>query len=477
MRRREFLATTAAAVTSGVLSTDRFAGAADADATCGKYASPEAAMKSPREKDLFVTALRVGIEGGKNDYLATVDVDPASPTYSTVVSRLAMPHTGDELHHFGWNACSSCHADPAHARRYLIVPGLKSGRIYVIDAAKPRDLKMHKVIEPELIASKTNLSAPHTVHCLADGTIMLSMLGDASGNAPGGFLLLDDKFEIVGRWEGKSSGLEFNYDFWYQPRHNVMVSSEWGAPNTFSKGFDIKDVEAGKYGHSLLFWNWEKRKLEKKVDLGSQGMIPLEVRFHHNPDSVHGFVGAALSSTMWHWFRKDDQWQVEKVLAVDSIEHKGWPFPVPGLITDLLLSMDDKYLYFSNWLHGDLRQYDVSDPAHPKLTGQVWLGGVLGKSGKFRGRDFLGGPQMVQLSLDGKRLYVTNSLYSSWDNQFYPEMATKGSTLLQIDCDTEHGGMKLNEKFFVDFGAEPGGPARAHEMRFPGGDCTSDIWV
>ena len=53
-------------------------------------------------------------------------------------------------------------------------------------------------------------------------------------------------------------------------------------------------------------------------------------------------------------------------MAVESIEHKGWPFPVPGLITDLLISMDDRYLYFSNWLHGDLRQYDISDPAHPK---------------------------------------------------------------------------------------------------------------
>ena len=58
---------------------------------------------------------------------------------------------------------------------------------------------------------------------------------------------------------------------------------------------------------------------------------------------------------------------------------KGWPFPVPGLITDLVLSMDDRWLYFSNWLHGDMRQYDVSDPAKPKLTGQLWLGGVLGK--------------------------------------------------------------------------------------------------
>jgi selenium-binding protein 1 len=256
-----------------------------------------------------------------------------------------------------------------------------------------------------------------------------------------------------------------------------MVSSEWAAPKTFGGGFDIKDVEAGKYGHSLLFWDWEAKKLLNKVDLGPTGMIPLEVRFHHNPDSTHGFVGAALSSTMWHFHNKDGRWNADKVIEVPSVETKGWPFPVPGLITDLLVSMDDRYLYFSNWLHGDIRQYDVSNPAHPKLTGQVWLGGVIGKSGKLRGRDFIGGPQMLQLSLDGRRLYVTNSLYSSWDNQFYPDMAKQGSTLLVLDCDTEHGGMKLNENFLVDFGAEPGGPARAHEMRFPGGDCTSDIWI
>ena len=49
-----------------------------------------------------------------------------------------------------------------------------------------------------------------------------------------------------------------------------------------------------------------------------------------------------------------------------------WP-PHPGLITDVLLSLDDKYLYFSNWLHGDIRQYDITDTANPKLVGQVCL--------------------------------------------------------------------------------------------------------
>src|SRR5438876_304749 len=81
--------------------------------------------------------------------------------------------------------------------------------------------KRDKVIEPEEVKEKTNLTAPHTVHCLADGTIMISMLGDREGNGPGGFLLLDEKFDIVGRWEHKTDGMQYNYDFWYQPRHNV----------------------------------------------------------------------------------------------------------------------------------------------------------------------------------------------------------------------------------------------------------------
>ena len=38
---------------------------------------------------------------------------------------------------------------------------------------------------------------------------------------------------------------------------------------------------------------------------------------------------------------------------------------------------------------------------------------------------------MLQLSYDGRRLYVTNSLYSTWDNQFYPELR---SWLLRVNC-------------------------------------------
>lgn len=56
--------------------------------------------------------------------------------------------------------------------------------------------------------------------------------------------------------------------------------------------------------------------------------------------------------------------------------------------------------------------------------------------------------------------------------------ASLGSYLIRVNTNTNSGGgMTIDERFFVDFGAEPFGPARAHKVRFPGGDCSSDIWT
>lgn len=49
--------------------------------------------------------------------------------------------------------------------------------------------------------------------------------------------------------------------------------------------------------------------------------------------------------------------------------------------------------------------------------------------------------------------------------------------MLLVDVNTEHGGLSLNENFLVDFGKEPDGPVLAHEIRYPGGDCSSDIYI
>ena len=101
----------------------------------------------------------------------------------------------------------------------------------------------------------------------------------------------------------------------------------------------------------------------------------------HDPDSDVGFVAATLSSNIFRWHKPNGHYEVDQVITVDNEELEGWPLPggVPGLITDLVVSMDDRFLYLSNWLHGDLRQYDITDPGNPRLTGRLQLGGVLGR--------------------------------------------------------------------------------------------------
>ena len=438
---------------------------AEHDRPASFHASPQEALGAPPEELLYVACLHEGTGVDAPDFLAVVDAEEGR-----VVHETPMPNVGDELHHYGWNRCSSaCHGPD---RSHLIMPGFRSSRVHVVNVSDdPRRPAIEKVIEPEELVRETGYTRPHTVHCMPGDNVVMSMLGDSDGNAAGGFAVLDAKtFDVKGRWENGGERPPFNYDFWYQPRKNTLVSSEFGEPNAYEPGFDLEDVAAGRYGQRLHFWNLEKRELEQTIDLGEQGLVPLEIRWLHDPDAEQGFLGAALSSVIWR-FHRNGSWQAEPLIATEAVELEGWPFPVPSLITDLVVSMDDRFLYFSNWLHGDLRQYDVSDPENPKLTGRLWLGGLLGKPSDA-GRELNGGPQMLQLSLDGRRLYVTNSLYSTWDNQFYPGLR---SWLLKVNCGPE-GGMEVDPDFFVDFHDRAGGPARAHEVRLQGGDSTSEIF-
>ncbi|KAK5980146.1 hypothetical protein GCK32_021646 [Trichostrongylus colubriformis] len=112
-------------------------------------------------------------------------------------------------------------------------------------------VRKFQTIEPEQL-HKYGVSFPHTAHCLADGNIMISTLGDEHGNHKGNFFLLDGTtFEPMGCWLDAQSSVPFNYDYWYQPRRDVMISTEWGTPNVIKQGFDPKDLVAGTY--SLLY--------------------------------------------------------------------------------------------------------------------------------------------------------------------------------------------------------------------------------
>ncbi|XP_070622824.1 methanethiol oxidase-like isoform X1 [Erythrolamprus reginae] len=386
-------------------------------------------MKGPQETLMYVVCILTRTGTQMPDYLATVDVDPESPTFC-------------------------------------------------------------QVIEPREVFCKTKGASIFVPHCMTNGEVMISSLGDLFGNGKGAFILVDtETWEVKGTWNRPGDEAPLGYDFSYKPRHNVLFSTELAIPKFLVDGFNPKFRGKDIFGRRLNVWDWSTHCLVESIDMGDDS-VPLTVRFLQDPDSSHGFVSCCFDGSMHHIYKDEDgTWNTEKVIKIPDKKVTGWYLPeMPALITDFIISLDDRFLYMGNWFHGDVRQYDITDPHCPRLLGQVFVGGSISKGGvvtvikdeeldcqpdplTIQGRRVYGGPQMLKLSLDGKRLYVTNSLYTQWDEQFYPQLLREGSVMLQIDVDTENGGLCVNPEFLVDFGKETWGPARAREMTYLG-DCT-----
>jgi selenium-binding protein 1 len=452
------------------------------------YPSPRLASEAPPERLGYVALLNVG-ENGKRDAIGVVDLDSSSTGYGQLVAQVDFPHGDNELHHFGWNACSAClcpQAPHPHVeRRYLIVPGIGSSRVHVLDTRPdPRQPSIVKVIEPAEFIARTGYTSPHTIHCGPDG-IYGSALGSANGDGPGGLFLMDaETFELRGPWERERGPQYLAYDFWWHLGHDTLVTSEWGTPNMVKEGVNPELLLGGKYGHKLHVWSLDSRRHLQEIDLGAEQQMVLELRPAHDPRKAYGFVGVVvslkdLSSSIWMWYRDEASgtWAARKVIEIPAEPADPDTLPpllkgfkaVPPLVSDINLSLDDKQLYVSCWGTGEFLQFDVSDPVNPKKTGSVHLGGIVRRAAhpKKPSQRLAGGPQMVEISRDGRRVYFTNSLYSPWDAQFYPDGV--GGWLVKLDADAT--GMRLDERFFVEFGG-----LRAHQLRLEGGDASSDSY-
>jgi selenium-binding protein 1 len=453
------------------------------------YPSPKHAISAPPEELAYVSMLDPTRR--QPDAIGVVGVEPGSADFGRFVGRVDMPSPGDELHHFGWNACSSClcpYAPHPHVeRRYLIVPGINSSRIAIVDTKPdPRTPKLMKVIDRETIVKQAGYTAFHTVHCGPDG-VYINALSSASGDGPGGILVLDhDSLDVRGAWEHDHGPQYLAYDFAWHLGHDTMITSEWGTFNMVRDGVNPDLLLNAKYGHALHVWDLRRRRHKQVLDLGSQHQMVLELRPAHDPVKAYGFAGVVvsledLSASVWLWQQEkrngNGTWQAHKVITIPAEPADPDVLPpllkgfkaVPPLVTDINLSVDDRLLYVSCWGTGELQQYDVSDPLHPRKTGSIRIGGITGRAAHPSKPEtpLNGGPQMVELSRDGRRVYVTNSLYSTWDAQFYPDGIR--SWMVKVDASPE-GGIRLDREFFVEF---PDG-MRSHQVRLQGGDASSD---
>ncbi|VDM38353.1 unnamed protein product [Toxocara canis] len=470
--------------------------------------------KIDRERTAIVCCPNVNSE--RPDKIVVIDVDPERQTYGQVLSFAELPTTGDELSHIGWSRTAAVKEDMKSIHRnYLIAPCVNSSRIYVFLYDNER-ISVHKCIDEDILLRK-DLSSPYGVHSLPGrGTsLFVSTLGDRHGHAKGAlvlherdFVVLDRKtFDVRERLESDDEFAEFGGDFAAQPRFGYMISTEWGHPRLFKHGFIFGDIGSGAYGNKLNVWRIEPRSLKQVVQLDPfDGCMTIAVRFLHNKELNHGFACSAYGSTIFHIHVNSMNGKVCADIAaqMSSVEVEGWmAHRMPAMTADLVISLDDRFMYASAWFHGYVAQYDITDPFRVTLCSKNFLP----EQRLINGKTVRGGPSSLQLSLDGKRLYVTTSFYRMWDAQFFPDLLRQviysfdfccasgsygdwklcdssyvitfeGATMFMIDINSrEIGGMALNRNFIVDFGTIDGGPYLAHSIRLQGGDCTSESFV
>src|SRR6478752_829627 len=386
------------------------------------YRSPGDAVAAAPEQLAYVAAFDPTSQ--QKDALAVVDCDPESTTFGGVVGWTELPTSGNELHHFGWNACSSALCHEGHGqhealeRRYLLVPGLRSSRTYVLDTKPdPRHPVVTHTIEAGELAANAGYSRPHTVHCGPGGIFMSALGGTDGAEGPGGVALIDhDTFEVIETWELDRGPQLLAYDVWWHLQYDTVISAE------------------------------------------------------------------DLSASVWLWHKNGDQWSVDEVITIpaepadaDDLPPLFKPFgAAPPLVTDIDLSVDDRWLYVSCWGTGELKQYDVSDPFHPREMASVRLGGIVRREPHPAAPDLplAGGPQMVEISRDGRRVYLTNSLYSAWDDAVYPDGV--GAWMAKLDADVSAGGLVPDVRFFPHDDVFRG--LRVHQTRLQGGDASSDSY-
>ena len=318
------------------------------------------------------------------DFIAVIGADPRRADYGRIVNRVDMPNVGDELHHYGYS----------HDQKRLLVPGLFSNRIHVFGVkGDGRRLELKAVNDK--LAAKSGYAVPHGVMPMADGRAMVTMIGAASGDTrPGGIVEIDDRtgafLDHYGPGPKRGPGQadpRYMYDFEALPESNRGISTTFGPPALCAAGIDPTCL-----GGEVAVWDLARRKVVQTASLGEHSGA-LMVHYLPPPGGRRAFINAPGTSAVW--LADDDDgngaYDFQQVLGPED----GLKLP-----PDLLLSHDGRSMYVSNWFGNTVQQFDIADPFHPVLKGTVSVPH----------------PNMLRMSRDNRRLYVTNSLLTPWDN-------------------------------------------------------------
>jgi methanethiol oxidase len=362
-----------------------------------------------RESILYVWTRDATGQG--EDFLAVVDVDPASQDYGTIVETVPVGSSGNEAHHFGYN----------EDRSRIYAGGMFSNKLFVYDVASdPRSPRLTGTID----LAATGYEGPHTPLAFDDG-FLVAMMGAADGGS-GAILHLDEAGRVRATYEApQKDGRPIHlYDVAINPAANRMFASSFAHSDHFMHGVPAPEQVSSE----VVVWDSETGEVIQTESLDPSTVV---LRWLHGPGANAGYVPSAFGNSVWYWHDPDGdgRYAFERVLQL----------PDGSLPVDLLIADDDRTMFVSLWAGGKVQQYDITDPLSPRLVDSVDIPQ----------------PNMMRLSADGHRLYVTNSILSTLDGD-----VRFGAWLFGVAAD----GLTQDTRFAPDFQGFPAGRAGPHDM-------------
>ena len=341
------------------------------------------------------------------------------------------------------------------------------------------------MIERDELVTETGYSARTPSHCGPDAIYMSALGGANGGDEGGGIFLLDcESFDPLGAWEVDRGPQRFAYDFWWHLGYDTLLTSEWGTPAMFENGVVPEKLLGREYGHRVHVWDLRKRRHLQALDLGDEHQMVLELRPAHDPRKAYGFVGVVvsvedLSASVWLWHRDGDGVDDQEGDHDPGRAGRGRPLPellkgfgaVPPLVTDINLSLDDqqpvRLLLGHRRLPPVRRVRSVQPAARRARCG--WAGSSPASAHPSSG-PLTGGPQMVELSRDGRRVYVIelavhdlgprSSIRTGWTAG-----SPSSTSVRPAGCSSTPTSWSPNSTAGVP-----------HQVRLDGGDASSDSY-
>ncbi|TLY63998.1 MAG: hypothetical protein E6K48_00620 [Gammaproteobacteria bacterium] len=194
------------------------------------------------------------------DFLAVVNFDETSAAYGKVIARAPLPEpgaTGNEMHHIGLSADGT-----------VVACG---GLLSVLKAQKEIFFwNIYDPARPEFIsaADPPLSSITDEFHPLPQGGFLVTMMGGATGHAPGRVAELDRHLALVAEHPANPPADGFNpHGIAVRPEVNLMVTSDFICPattlNATAGSLDLRG--------SVRVWDFKRREILRTIVIPNAG--------------------------------------------------------------------------------------------------------------------------------------------------------------------------------------------------------------